>query len=78
MPAMDYSRIEIGTEETPATDYCHLRLSNFWQLRLQRRRLYVGYSRFVRFGLTVKFVPSIGLAHLVESVKQLNIKFIFN
>lgn len=69
MPAMDYWRIEIGTEETPATDYYHLHLINSWQLRLQRRRLYVGYSRFARFGLTVKFVPLIGFAPLVGSVK---------
>lgn len=69
MPAMGYSRIEIGTEETPATDYCHLRLLNSWQLRLQRRKLYVGYSQFVHFELRVKFVPSTGLALLVGSVK---------
>lgn len=68
-PAMDYSHIEIGTEEILATDYYHLRLLNSWQLQLQHRRLYVGYSQFVRSGLTVKFVPSIGLAPLVESVK---------
>lgn len=69
MPTMDYLHTEIGTEEMPAIDYCHLRLLNSWRLQPQRRRFYVGYSRFVRFGLTVKFAPSIGFAPLVESVK---------
>jgi hypothetical protein len=78
MLATDYSRIEIGTEETPATDYYHLRLLNSWQLRLQRHKLYVGSLQFVHFGLIIKFVLLTGLAPLVESMEQLHIKFIFN
>lgn len=69
MPVMDYSRTEIGTEETPAIDYCHLHLLNSWQLQLQRHRPYVEYFQFVHFELIIKFVPSIGLAPLVESVQ---------
>lgn len=68
MLEMDYLHTEIGTEEILATDYCRLRLLNFWQPQLQPHKLYVVEYLFVHFGPIIKFVPSTELVLPVESV----------
>lgn len=67
MPVQDCLHTEIGTAETLATDYYHLRQLNFVRLRLQPRTLYAELSLSVHCGQTVKFFPSTGLVLLVES-----------
>lgn len=78
MLEMDCLRTEIGTEEILAIDYCHLHLLNFWQPRLQPRRLYVVEYPFAHFGLIIKFVPSTELVLPVESVLVVYYVRIFN
>lgn len=64
---MDCLHIEIRIEETLAIDYCHPRLSSFWQPQLQPHKLYDVWFLSVHFGLTTKSVLSAGLVPLMGS-----------